>query len=68
MINGGYNPINYGGKVWWNEENPEMREIWGTQADYDNHIKNGGTWEEYQEMAEIRMENKKNQVAPRNSR
>ena len=30
-----YNPENYGGKIWWNDKNPEMREIWGTQEDYD---------------------------------
>ena len=44
-----YNPENYGGKVWWNEENPEMREKWGTQEDYDKFKANGGTWLEYVE-------------------
>ncbi len=34
-----YNPENYGGKIWWNDKNPEMREIWGTQEDYDNFKK-----------------------------
>lgn len=50
MLPNGYDPKNYNGKVWWNENNPEMREIWGTQEDYDNHIKQGGTWEEYVQL------------------
>ena len=55
MLAKGYNPANYGGKVWWNENNEGMRAIWGTQTDYDEHIKNGGTWEEYAIAARARM-------------
>ncbi len=55
MLPKGYDPKNYGGKVWWNEENPGMRAIWGTQEDYDRHIEQGGTWKEYVEQARIRM-------------
>ncbi len=61
MLPKGYNPKNYGGKVWWNEENPRMRAIWGTQADYDRHIEQGGTWKEYVEKARIRMADLKEQ-------
>lgn len=49
MLPFGYNPENYGGKVWWNEENPEMKEKWGTQEEYDKFKENGGTWLEYVE-------------------
>lgn len=31
-----YNPENYGGKVWWNEENPEMREKWELKKNTTN--------------------------------
>lgn len=55
MLPYGYDPQNYGGKVWWNENNIEMRTIWGTQADYDKHILQGGTWEEYEELVKLRM-------------
>ena len=44
-----YDPENYGGKVWWNEENPEMREKWGTHEEYDKFKANGGSWVEYVE-------------------
>lgn len=55
MLPMGYNPANYGGKIWWNENNPRMRLIWGTQEDYDNHVQQGGTWEEYEYAARLRM-------------
>ena len=45
-----YDPENFEGKIWWNENNPKMREIWGTQEDYDNFKMNGGTWLEYEQM------------------
>lgn len=51
----GYNPENYGGRIWWNEQNPQMRAIWGTQEDYDKYIKQGGTWEQYAELANERL-------------
>ena len=50
----GYNPENYNGKIWWNEDNPEMRAIWGTQSDYDKHVAQGGSWSEYEEKAKKR--------------
>ncbi len=49
MLPFGYDPKNYGGTVWWNENNPQMRAIWGTQEDYNNHVAQGGTWKEYEE-------------------
>ena len=51
MLPRGYDPKNYGGKIWWNENNPEMRKYWGTQKDYDKHVQNGGTWAEYAQKA-----------------
>ncbi len=59
MLPNGYDPKNYGGKVWWNENNPDMRAIWGTQEEYDEHVKKGGTWLEYLKIARVRMENLK---------
>lgn len=47
MLPEGYNPKNYDNKIWWNENNEEMKEKWGSQEEYDLHIKNGGTWEDY---------------------
>lgn len=47
MLPFGYDPKNYGGRIWWNENDPGMRAIWGTQAGYDKHIQQGGTWKEY---------------------
>jgi hypothetical protein len=55
MLPLGYDPQNYGGEIWWNEHNPKMRAIWGTQKDYDAHIQNGGTWEEYAHLVQTRM-------------
>ena len=57
-----YNPENYGGKIWWNDKNPEMREIWGTQEDYDIFIKNGGTWEQYEHIVRNKMINKEKKL------
>lgn len=57
-----YDPENYGGKIWWNDKNPEMREIWGTQEDYDNFKKNGGTWEQYEQIVQNKMINKDNKL------
>lgn len=51
----GYDPKNYDGRIWWNENNPRMRAIWGTQAEYNKHIQQGGTWLEYEKMARERM-------------
>ena len=51
MLPFGYDPKNYGGRIWWNENDPGMRAILGTQVDYDKHIQQGGTWKEYEEMA-----------------
>jgi len=48
MLPFGYDPKYYGGKIWWNENEPGMRAIWGTQNDYDKHIQAGGTWEQYE--------------------
>ncbi len=59
MLPNGYNPANYGGKVWWNENNPEMRAIWGTQESYDRHIQQGGTWNSYVELIKERIESEK---------
>ena len=56
MLPFGYDPKNYGGRIWWNENNPEMRAIWGTQTDYDNHVQKGGTWLEYEKIAGKRIE------------
>ena len=44
MLPYSYNPENNRGKIWWDEKNPEMREKWGTQEDYDKFKENGGTW------------------------
>lgn len=55
MLDRGYNPANYGGKIWWNENDPKMRAIWGTQEDYDRYISEGGTWKEYEIAAKLRM-------------
>ena len=55
MLPFGYDPKNYGGIIWWNENDPEIRAIWGTQADYDKHIQQGGTWKEYEALADERM-------------
>lgn len=55
MLPFGYDSKQYNGKIWWNDENPTMRFIWGTQEDYDNHIKNGGTWQEYINMVNKRI-------------
>ena len=60
MLPCGYDPKNYGGKIWWNENNPIMRIIWGTQADYDKHIQKGGTWEEYLIIVNRKSEELKN--------
>ena len=54
MLPFGFDPKNYNGKIWWNENNPEMRAIWGTQEDYDKHIKQGGNWKEYEDLAKKR--------------
>lgn len=62
MIQFKYNPENYGGKIWWNDKNPEMREIWGTQEDYDNFKKNGGTWEQYEQIVRNKMINKEKKL------
>jgi hypothetical protein len=62
MLPRGYNPENYGGKIWWNDQNPEMREIWGTQEDYDNFKRNGGTWAQYEQICKKRLESKKLQA------
>lgn len=56
MLPFGYDPKNYGGKIWWNEKNPSMRAIWGTQSDYDKHVQQGGSWKEYATIARKRME------------
>ncbi len=63
MLPFGYNPENYGGKIWWNDKNPKMREIWGTQEDYDNFKKNGGTWQQYEQIARNRIASKKTQAS-----
>ena len=55
MLPFGYDPKNYGGRIWWNENDPGMRAIWGTQADYDKHIQQGGNWKEYEDLAKERM-------------
>lgn len=55
MLPFGYDPKNYGGIIWWNENDPEIRAIWGTQADYDKHIQQGGTWKEYEALVHERM-------------
>lgn len=62
MLSFKYNPENYGGKIWWNDKNPEMREIWGTQEDYDIFIKNGGTWEQYEQIVRNKMINKEKKL------
>lgn len=61
MLPRGYDPANYGGKVWWNENNPEMRAIWETQESYDRHIQQGGTWETYVQLVKVQIE-KKNEL------
>ena len=61
MLPLGYNPENYGGKVWWNDKDPEMREIWGTQEEYDNFKKNGGTWEQYEQIVRNRIAKRKSE-------
>ena len=63
MLPFGYNPENYGGKIWWNDQNPVMREIWGTQEDYDNFKMNGGTWKQYEQIVQNRIESKKAQAS-----
>lgn len=55
MLPRGYNPANYDGKVLWNEESPIMQAVWGTQEDYNKHLAQGGTWEEYQAAAQLRL-------------
>ena len=55
MLPFGYDPKNYGGKIWWNENDPKMRAIFGTQADYDRHIAQGGTWKEYENIVKDRI-------------
>ena len=65
MLPFGYNPENYGGKVWWNDKNPKMREIWGTQEDYDNFKKNGGTWEQYEQIVKNKLASK--EIQPSNN-
>lgn len=55
MLPKGYDPANYGGKIWWNEDNSEMREIWGTQEDYDKHIESGGNWSDYEEKVKAKQ-------------
>ena len=62
MLPFGYNPENYGGKVWWNDKNPEMRKIWGTQEEYDNFKKNGGTWEQYEQIVRNRLARRKSEL------
>lgn len=57
MLPFGYNPANYEGIIWWNENDPGMREIWGTQEEYDKHIQEGGTWGEYMEKVQKRRAN-----------
>ena len=67
MLPLGYDPENYGGKVWWNDKNPKMREIWGTQEEYDNFKKNGGTWEQYVQIVNKRIASRKsesNNISP----
>lgn len=44
-----YNPENNRGKIWWDENNPIMKEKWGTQEEYDKFKENGGTWLGYLE-------------------
>ena len=61
MLPYGYNPEDYEGKIWWNDRNPKMREIWGTQEDYDNFKKNGGTWEQYIQIVQERIASKEAQ-------
>ena len=56
MLPFGYDPKHYGGKIWWNENNPGMRAIWGSQADYDKHVQKGGTWLEYEKIVGKRIE------------
>lgn len=60
MIPGGYNPKNHNGKIWWNENNPEMRAIWGTQESYDEHIRQGGSWGSYFELCRSRINEQEN--------
>ena len=62
MLPYGYDPANYKGKIWWNENNLEIRAIWGTQADYDKHIKQGGTWQEYLLIVKKRYEAFRNEI------
>ena len=56
MLPFGYNPENYNGKIWWNENNPEMSAIWGTQSEYDKFISQGGNWDEYVNLVRKRMD------------
>lgn len=59
MLPGGYDPKYHDGKIWWNENNPGMREIWGTQESYDKHIQQGGTWDSYVELVRLQAIMKK---------
>lgn len=55
------NPENNRGKIWWDEKNPEMREKWRTQEEYDKFKENGGTRLEYVEYSKsIKKLQKKN--------
>lgn len=68
MLPFGYDPKSYGGTVWWNENNPQMRAIWGTQEDYDKHVAQGGTWKEYEEKVAKRVEAVKQVIAESESK
>mgnify|MGYP004526629791 CR=1 FL=1 len=40
-------PQKLNGQIWWNENNPAMRALWGTQKDYDEFVRLGGSWADY---------------------
>ncbi len=63
MLPFGYDPKNYGGKIWWNENNPEMKDRWGTQEDYDSFIAQGGTWQEYVELIQSKIKENENNIS-----
>ena len=56
MLPLGYDPENYGGRVWWAQDNPGMCAIWGTQESYDKFKVMGGKWWQYANIAKQRRD------------